>query len=169
MAKKSQASFELLLILGFSLTLTILAGGYYMTYSTQASDSLNAGQVERVFEDVMGKATRVFFAGTGNRITIETSLPGGIEEIAIERSVTTSSADVGPSINFSYINVTSMQGGISRSQLFFPDDVFIQLNCTFSCTYDGDRAVFDMEHINRGPKRIRVESRGDYIEVNFIN
>ncbi|MCH8519902.1 MAG: hypothetical protein LAT82_04060 [Nanoarchaeota archaeon] len=169
MIKKAQASFELLLILGFSLTLTILAGGYYMSYSNNASDALVGTQIERVFTDVMGKSTRVFFAGNGNRITIEASFPDRIEEIAIERGVTSVGSDLGVGVNFSYINVTSIRGGEFVSQTFTPDEISIQLNCTFSCTYDGERAIFDMEHLTKGPKRIRVESRGDYVEINFIN
>ncbi|MFT4243993.1 MAG: hypothetical protein ACMXYB_00880 [Candidatus Woesearchaeota archaeon] len=169
MKNKAQASFELLLILGFSLTMIIIAGGYYVSYSSNASDNLNSGQIDRVFTDVLGKSTRVFFAGNGNRITIEASLPDGIEEIAIERGITSASSEIGVGLNFSYINVTSIRGGEFVSQIFAPDDIYIKLDCSFSCTHDGDRAVFNQEHLNRGPKRIRVESRGGFVEINFIN
>lgn len=162
MVKKSQASFELLLILGFSFTLTILAGGYYVMYSQEATDSLNQAQLDEVFNNIISKTSRVYFAGNGNRVTIEATIPNGVEEIVIEnRSV--------GSDDFNFINVTynSDEGRISSSQ-YFPEELFIYLNCSSSCTYSGDRGIFDNQYTNSGPKRIRVESNGDIVTIDFV-
>lgn len=166
--KKAQASFELLMILGFSLSFTLVAGGYFLMYSNEASLIFDSNQLDNVFLDVMEKSNRVFFAGNGNRITIDAALPEGIENISIHQSITGSSA-TNPNIPFSYINVTVRRGGGFTSQLYYPDNVFVLLNCSISCTQVGDVSFFNQEHLNRGPKRIRVESRGDFVDINFIN
>ncbi|MFP4401788.1 MAG: hypothetical protein ACLFPL_01015 [Candidatus Nanoarchaeia archaeon] len=162
--KTAQASFELLLVLGFSLTLTILGAGYYIIYSEAATDDLNSQQIDRVFEDIMSKASRVYYSGNGNRITVEATLPAGVESITIENG-TSSSGD-----SFNYINVTQQQNEISVSSQYFPSDLFIYLNCSISCSPSSSgRYIYDREHTNQGPKDIRIESKGDIIYIDFIN
>lgn len=162
MKKIAQASFELLIVMGFSLVLTILAGGYYVMYSQEATDSLNQAQLDKVFNDVISKASRVYFAGNGNRVTVEATIPDGINEIAIENSSTG-----GDDFNFINITYTGDNGRISSSQ-YFPEELFISLNCSVSCSYSGDRGIFDAQHTNSGSKRIRVESNGDIVTIDFI-
>lgn len=160
---KAQASFELLLILSFSLTLTILAAGYYVMYSQEATDELNKAQLDRIFDDVMNKVSRVYFAGNGNRITIEATIPQGVNQITIENGTT------GGGINFNYLNISYVgDGGNIVESLYFPEELFIYLNCTSSCTYTGNRGIFDRQHTGSGAKRIRVESEGDIVSIDFI-
>lgn len=162
MKKTAQASFELLLVLGFSFTLTILAGGYYIMYSQEATDNLNQEQLDKVFNEVINEASRVYFAGNGNRVTIQATIPNGINEIAIENSSTGGD-------DFNFINITYKgEDGRISSALYFPEELFVYLNCSSSCSYVGDRGIFDQQHTNSGPKRIRVESNGDIVTIDFI-
>ena len=163
MKKLAQASFELLVVLGFSLTLSILAAGYYIMYSQEATDSLNQAQLDKVFNEVMNEASRVYFAGNGNRITLEATIPDGINEIVIENGTTTGG------VSFNYINISDVgDGGDIIESLYFPEELFIYLNCSISCSYVGDRGIFDTQHTNSGPKRIRVESNGDIVTIDFF-
>lgn len=162
-SKLTQASFELILILGFSLSLTIIGAGYFILYSDEATDELNSQQTDRIFNDIMSKSNRVFYSGDGNRITMRATLPTGVESITIENG-TSSSGE-----SFNYVNVTQRGDDMSISSLYFPSDLFIGLNCSFSCSYNSGRYVYDSEHTNQGPKEIRIESKRDIVYIDFVN
>lgn len=162
MNSKSQASFELVLIMAFSLTLTILGIGYYILFSGDATDSLNKQQVDSIFNNIINQASRVHFMGVGNRVTIEVFFPENIDSVSIHQYVNSGGEQL------SYINVTLLEGGSRSSQIYFPEELFIYLNCTGSCTFDGNIYTFNNQHISRGNKIIRLDSKRNYIDINFI-
>lgn len=172
-SRKAQASFELALIMGFSLTLTVLGVGYYILYSNQATDALNQDQLDRIFNDIIEQSSRVHFAGVGNRVTIQASFPSGIERIALENMTNAGGAEI-HFINVTYISSGDRDGTLTSLQ-YFPTETFIFFSCNTdltnngSCVQDGNSLEFLPEHTTRGPKTIRVESRRNYVEINFIN
>jgi len=166
--KQSQSSFEMLLIFGFSFLLIILIGGYYLQFSTTATSEIDVSQRDKIFNDVMDKATRIFYQGNGNRITVDAQLPDGISSITVETGNN-------GTVDFDYLNVTYVDNKVSRSSLYFPNELFVRFNCTErlpsnqgSCFNNGTNMVFFEEFYSQGPKQIRIESKGDYVLIDFI-
>lgn len=168
--KKAQSSFEMLIIFGFSFLLIILIGGYYLKFSATATSEIDVSQRDKIFTDVMDKATRVFYQGSGNRLTLNAHLPDGIINISIINATN------GTGFEFDYLNVTYIDNKQIRSSIYFPNELFVRFNCTQnpgssvdSCYLDpNDNWVYKEEFISQGPKQIRVESKGDYVLVDFV-
>ena len=163
MNRKAQSSFESVLIFGISFTLVLIVAGYFVLFSNSATTNLDESQQDKIFRDVISKASRVYYQGNGNRLTIDATLPDGIESISIHQAIN------GSGYQFNYLNVTYLIGSFGTSSLlFFPDELEVRMNCTVSCIYTGTTGVFLDEHIVEGPKQIQVQSKGDYVEIDFV-
>lgn len=158
---KSQSSFEMLIIFGFSFLLIILIGGYYLQFSATATSEIDVSQRDRIFSDIMDKATRIFYQGNGNRVTVNAQFPNGISSMSIETGNN-------GTVNFDYLNITYDDNRQSRSSLYFPNELFVRFNCSTSCFDNGTNWVFNEEFNSQGPKQIRIESRGDYVLIDFV-
>ena len=158
---KSQSSFEMLIIFGFSFLLIILIGGYYIQFSATATSQIDVSQKNKIFTDIMDKSTRIFYQGNGNRVTVNAQLPDSITSMTIETRNN-------GTVDFDYLNITYDDNKQTRSSLYFPNELFVRLNCSTSCFDNGTNWVFHEEFNSQGPKQVRIESRGDYVLIDFV-
>ncbi len=161
MKKKSQSSLEFLLIFGIGFFLILLMGGVFFTFSSEAKQNLDRKQLTKISNDIMTNIENVYFLGNGNRITMDVNMPEGIENITIHHyNVSGDSYDY---LNFSfYLNQKFV------SEIIIPKETYIKFDCSDCSKLNENLSYFPIYDINPGPKRIRFESKGDYVDVNFI-
>lgn len=157
--KNAQSSFEMLLIVGVALTFVAMIAGFYITFSSESREALDEQQLEKVFSDVVSKASRVYFQGNGNRLTIDSTLPEGILNISLHQRNN-------GSVDYTYLNVTTTDG---RQLVYIPDELLVTLNCSSSCFGVGYPKYYEYRATTSGPKRIRVESKEDFVLIDFVS
>lgn len=160
MEKKAQGSLEFLIIFGIGFVLIIMMAGVFFTFSGDAKQSLDKKQIEKIGRDIMNNVENVYFLGSGNRVTMNLNMPEGIENITIHHI--NNSGQV-----FDYMNFTFYQDKVLSSEMYFSKENYIRFDCS-DCTNLGDLSYYPIYDLNPGPKRVRVESKGDWVSIDFI-
>ena len=140
MKKKGQFSVEYLLIVGFALIIIIPIVYYSYTSFTESQQEISAATVNKIGYEVVNTAKNVYFLGDYSRVTLDMNFPEGIQDV---QTVTDTVPD--PDQYFFMIKVHD-------SEILFPSDVEL-------------RGTFDPNVVNPGIKKVKLESRGGYVEV----
>jgi uncharacterized protein (UPF0333 family) len=165
--KKSQASFEFLLIFGIALIIILVLGGIFFSYSLGAQQSLNQQQIDRIGKDLMNTVQQIYFLGSGNKVTLNTRFPEEIENISIHHMYTDYE---GESIEFDYLNISYSIGKDIVSTIYQTNELYTRFNCT-NCTHLAppiNISFYNDTQFEAGPKEIRLISRGDYVDIEIV-
>jgi len=82
-SKKSQASTEYLLVIGFITLAIIVLLGIALSYSGAIRDSIRLHQLKTFSDKVLSTSESVFYAGEPSKATIDVFLPDGVKSIEI--------------------------------------------------------------------------------------
>lgn len=162
---KAQSSMEFLMVFGIGLSLILIIGGLFVSYTNTAKNTFDKRQLEAVGEEVLDYVNRVYFLGEGNRITSNLKLPSGIENLTI----THINNSVG---EFDVLNFTYYSAGMLQSSYFSSAENYIRFNCT-KCYHTPNlngnwSSYYNSSMYNGGSKKIRIESRGEWVSIDFI-
>lgn len=165
---KSQSSFEFISIFGIGLILILLLGGIFFTISDRAKDSLDQQQIDNIGNEIISNIEKIYFRGSGNKITLNAKFPEKIENFTIHQGSGTQGS-------YSYLNISYVSDGNVFSSLYFPSEIFVRFNCTqcytnpnpipaanpFNTTYFNDS-----DH-SAGTKTITIISYGNWVSLDF--
>lgn len=157
---KGQGSLEFLMIFGIGFLLIMIMAGVFFTFSGEAKQSLDKKQLEKIGRDIMNNVENVYFLGSGNRITMNLNMPDGIENITIKHI--NDSGEV-----YDYMEFSFYQNKNLVSEVYLPKENYIQFDCT-DCAQSGNVSSYPIYDLNPGPKRLRIESKGDWVAIDFI-
>ena len=163
--KKTQSSLEFITILGIGLTIILILGGLFISFTNESTKDLDRNQLDKIFSEILINVEQIYFRGAGNRIRYSASFPEGIQNISIHQRISSEGEQ------FSYFNVTFLQEGARTDELYFTRDLYIQFNCSSStsCVTSPDYSYFNNPaYITGGPKTLVIESRGDWVAIGFV-
>ena len=163
MEKKSQSSFEFMVIFGIGFSLIIILGGVFFSYSNSAQKGLDKKQIDNIADELMSNIERIYFLGKGNRITMKTTFPDGIENFTIVHKNISG-------VEFDYLNISTYNEKLLLSNIYETNE-YVRFNCTacyHSPLINGEGiSSFNQSDFSVGQKNIRIESFGDYVSVDF--
>lgn len=84
MRKKAQFAMEYLLVVGFSVALTIPLIWYLYVGYEDTSRSVNIEQLSEVARELAFQSEKVYYQGPGSRSVVIAHFPEGVEEFKIE-------------------------------------------------------------------------------------
>ena len=167
---KSQSSFEFLVIFGIGLTLIAVLSGIFFSYSNSAESNLNRIQIEKIGKEIISNVEKIYFLGSGNKITYKANFPSGISNITIVHMNNSNSTT---KILFDYLNITYYNNGNLTSSIFTANQNYIRFNC--SKCYNGPIVngswisyYNDTSDITGGTKTIEIYSEGNYVNIDFV-
>ena len=164
--RKSQSSLEFILtfVIGFSLILIL--SGLYLTYSSGNTDTLNRQQVDKIGRDIISNVEKIYFLGEGNRVTYSTNFPEDIRNLSIHHANNSNATDT---IVFDYLNITYTLDSQHASSIFTAKENYIRFNCTNCNHYPSQNvSVYEPSDFSGGTKKLRIESEGDWVSVDFV-
>mgnify|MGYP006286859653 CR=1 FL=1 len=166
-SKFAQSSMEFMLIFGISFIIIAVMGGMFYNYFNVEKKSLDNEHLQRIGGEMMNYVEKVYFLGDGNRLSIDTRFPDGIENITIHH-LNNHTLDDGTNASFDYMNITFYHSKQKVSNIFSPSELYIRFNCT-NCTHDPSTNIsyFDPDDFSEGDKKIRFESKGDWVDISF--
>jgi len=162
--RKAQASFEYLAIFGMGLALIVIVGGIFFVYTYSAKSSLDFQQVDKIGNEIIDNSEKIYFLGTGNRITLNPVFPQGIENFTIHQINESG-------YNYGYLNFTLVRDGELVHVIFEPQEAYVRLECTkcykaVSATHNV--SWYNATNFHQGSKTIRIESMGTFVSVDFM-
>ena len=164
---KSQASLEYLMVFGIALAILVVLGSLFLGYFNSEKKSMDISYIQKIGTEMMDNVEKVYFLGYGNRVTIDTKFPEGITNISIIHYNNHNMPD-GSVESFDRLSITFIgyQGEVSH--MFEPNDLYVRFNCT-ECIHDHVKNISYYNDSNLAPgfRRIRFESRGDYVAIDF--
>jgi len=162
--KKSQNSLEFLMIFVIGFIIIILFGAIFFNYSLESKSYLDKNQIDRIGNEIVTNIEKIYFLGNNNMITLNSNFPDGIENFTIVH------------INFTdryvdYINISYYDEKNINHEIFQMSENYIRLNCTLcnhTTNINGNyTSYFNSSDFSEGAKRIRILSKGNFIEISF--
>jgi hypothetical protein len=166
--KKAQSSLEFLMIFGIGFSIIMVLSGIFFGYFNAEKETLDSKHLQNIGEELIGNIDKIYFLGNGNRITLNTKFPEGIENITIYHIIDKNVS--GTNISFDYLNISYIGGGKIISQIFTTSEPYIRFNCT-RCYHNLTTNIShynDTSDFTGGFKRIRIESKGNWVSMDFI-
>jgi hypothetical protein len=165
--KYAQSSLEFLIIFGISFAIIAIIGGLFYSYFDVEKKTLDNEQLQKIGDEMVNYVEKVYFLGDGNRLTIDTKFPKGIKNITIHHLINHTLSD-GTNASFEYLNITFYHSDQIVHNIFSPAETYIRFNCT-NCTHNSSTNIsyFDADDYAEGHKKIRFESKGDWVAINF--
>jgi len=163
--KKCQSSLEFLMIFGIGFTIILILSGVFFNYFNQEKNSLDTQHLENLGNQLMQNIEKIYFLGSGNRVTINTNFPEQIESFSVvhKNNVTVGTEN----ISYDYLSVVLLD---NTTHVFTPNEIYIRFNCK-DCTHNlttNVSYVNDSSFLTAGKKKIRIENKGDFVEIAFI-
>ncbi len=167
--KKSQASLEMLLIFGITFTVILILGGIFFNYSTGAKNTLDEKQLEKTGNELITNIEKIYFLGNNNMITFSANFPEGIDNFTIVHKNTT---DGTTNFEYDYLNISYISDKEIIDTIFTSNENYIRFNCSkcyHTTNINGSYiSYFNSSDFSGGAKRIKIQSKGDYIQLDFI-
>lgn len=166
--KQSQASLEFLMIFGIGFSIILILTGVFFGYFNSEKETLDAKHLQNIGEELMSNVEKIYFLGNGNRVTLNTKFPEGIENVTIYHIIDKNISGV--NVSFDYLNFSYISGGKIQSQIFTPNEPYIRFNCT-RCEHSLTENISyynDTSDFTGGFKRIKIESKGDWVTIDFV-
>ena len=164
--KRSQSSFEFLLLFGIVFLIIISMVGIFINYSNEISRKFDKEYLDNIANEIILKVENVYYLGQDNRITLNFNFPKNIKNITfihINNTIDDIELDI---LQFEVYDDTRIYN-IS----YLTRESFIRFNCSINCTSNsnGDISYFNYsEDFFSGPKKIRIESKKDFVAIDFI-
>ena len=79
--KKSQSSFEFLLLFGIVFLIIISMVGIFINYSNEISRKFDKEYLDNIANEIILKVENVYYLGQDNRITLNFNFPKNIKNI----------------------------------------------------------------------------------------
>ena len=166
MQKKGQASFEYLSIFGIGLALIGIVGGLFFVYTYNAKESLDFQQIDKIGSDVITNAEKIYFLGTGNRLTLKYTFPEGIENLSIHKFNESG-------YKYSYLNFTIVRDDNLVDVIFQTQEDYVDIDCVVCNKGPANQfynySYYNFSDYNMGPKTIRIESIGSKVYIDFVH
>jgi len=176
MKRKSQSSLEFLIIFGIGFIFIILLGAIFFNYSSDAQKSLDKKQIEKFTTEIINNVEKIYFLGSGNRVTIKTNFPDGIINFTIVHKNVSDPNNAGQFLQFDYIDIETYPK-VPKSlndtihYIFEANKEYIRFNCTecYQTTNVGGNwsSYFNTSDFGPGFKDIKVENLGSFISIDF--
>ena len=167
MNNSAQSSFEYLTILGTALGITILIGAAFIVYSNEAKSTFDFSQVVYIGDELIDNVQQVYFLGRGNKFLMNAKFPAGIHNLTIVH-VNKSGTQID---YFNFLFIT--EDGFSLNEIVIAEKTYIRFNCTrcYSSTPIGGNWTnwYKPSDYGKGPKKISIESKGDWVSVDFVD
>lgn len=163
--KKSQSSLEFMMIFGIGFVIIIMLSGIFFTYFNSEKQSLDHKHLENIGNEIIMNVEKIYFLGNGNRVTINTNFPEGIQNITIKHYENVNIN--GKNTSFDYLFITTVE---NETMNFNPYENYIRFNCVDCEHRPAENISFynDTSIFSGGNKKIRIESKGDLVELSFI-
>lgn len=154
------------MIFGIGFTIILMLSGIFFTYFNSEKKSLDYKHLENIGNEIIQNVEKVYFLGNGNRVTLNTNFPAGIENVSIKHyeNVTVN----GKITSFDYLIFTTVE---NETLQFTPYENYIRFTCANCSHITGAQNIsFFSDHskFSVGSKRIRIESKGDIVELSFV-
>lgn len=161
--KKSQSSLEFLSIFLIGFTIIIIMSGIFFNYTSEAKQSLDKSQIDKIGNDIISNIENIYFIGQGNKITMKAKFPDYIENFTIHHTNNTLGE------KFDYLNFTIQGEKIFTNQLFLTKELYIRFNCS-SCYHNNitNISYYNSSDFSGGLKVIKIESRENYVTLDFV-
>ncbi len=163
----AQSSFEYLSILGTAFGIIILVGGAFVVYSNDAKSTFDFSQISYVGDELIDNVHQVYFLGRGNKFLMNAKFPLGIDNLTIIH-INKSGTQI-DYFNFSFIT----GDGFLLNEIVIADETYIRFDCTdcYNSTPVGGNwtSWYEPSDYGKGPKKISIESKGDWVSVDFID
>ncbi len=160
MGRKTQSSFEYLIIFGIAFSILILVFSLFYRSLEGGKSSVSMEQVKKIGNTIISSVEKVYYLGEGSRITIKVSFPDNINDMYIYHKnnsgtimdilVINSSTDSGNVIEYFYPNTEEIRFNFSSGISF----------TTGNYTYLNEKSFF-----SGGIKNVRFTSMGDYVSI----
>lgn len=163
--KKSQSSLEFLMIFGIGFTIILILAGIFFSYFNGEKNTLDSKHLDNIGNEIIQNVEKIYFLGSGNRITINTNFPSGIDRIGIRHyeNITVNSQQ----ISFDYLEILTIT---NETLMFNPNEHYVRFNCS-ECYYDTSLNLSyfnDTSIYSGGNKKIRIESKEDFVDISFV-
>ena len=163
--KKSQSSLEFLMIFGIGFTIILILSAIFFNYFNAEKNSLDNKHISNLGNQLMQNTEKIYFLGAGNRVTINTNFPEQIKNMNVvhKNNVTVD----GKQTSFDYLNIT-MNNNVTH--IFTANENYIRFNCgdCYHNLTNNISYVNDSSFLTAGRKKIRIENRGDFVEISFV-
>lgn len=172
MKNKAQSSLEFLMIFGIGFTIILVMGGIFFGYFNSEKDTLDRKHIIKVSEELINNIEQIYFLGEGNKVTMKTKFPSLIENLTIHHVNITDPNNPGERLYYDYLNFSYYDEDDYYSLLFEANELYIRFNCTRcdnTSIVDGEWVSYynDTSDFAGGPKRINIESKGDWVSIDF--
>ena len=160
--KKAQSSLEFIMIFGLGFFLILIISAAFFTYSNDAKIDLDTKQMGLIGEEIMSNVEKIYYLGEGNKITLKTKFPDGIENMTI-------SHNNGTKGEYDQLNFWIYSGESLVPVVFGTQKNYIRFNCT-NCRHDYSTNISfynDTSMFSSGSRELKIESYGDYVSIDF--
>jgi len=174
--KKSQSSLEFLIIFGMGFIFIILLSSIFFSYSKSASNSLDKEQIDKIGFEITSNIEKIYFLGSGNRVTMKAKFPNGIENFTIKHKNISDPNNLGQYIQFDYLDIEVLND-IPKNltdtihNIYESNQLYIRFNCTKcyqTIPINGNWiSYYNDSDFNGGAKSIRFEGFENYVSVDF--
>lgn len=167
---KAQSSLEFLMIFGIGFTIIIILGGIFFSFSGEAKSSLDQKQLQKTGDEIISNIEKIYFLGNNNMITLTSTFPDGIDNFTIEH---VNNSNGGTYVVFDYLNISYIGDKGTVSNTFTTKETYTRFNCTkcYHTTNIGGNytSYFNSSDYTGGVKKMKIQSRGDFVSIDFVN
>jgi hypothetical protein len=151
MGKRSQASFDYLVIVGIAMVLIIPTFYLFYTHSREASTQIASSRMDMVGSELLKQSKTIYYTGKNAKTTVEFELPDNLVNFTVENN----------SVATEMVMTTSISG-VNQSLVFFTDIPIFLGNCTELFPFN------TTTFYNPGKKRVVVESCGSNVTLRLV-
>ncbi len=167
--RKAQSGMEFLAIFAIGFSLIVIFTGIFFTYFTGEKEAIDKKHIEKIGHEIISNVEKIYFLGEENRVTIDTKFPKGIVDLRIHHVYNYTLPVTGENVSYDYLNISYVSDGDVYSMLFEPREMYIRFNCTICYHNTTHNFSYYNESLHgEGFRRIRFESMGDWVAVDFM-
>jgi hypothetical protein len=161
-SSKAQASMEYLIIFGIAVALITITGAIFFSYVNESKTALDQKQVEKMGTEIVNNIEKIYFLGSGNRVTMKMTFPDNLINFTIHHRKINGEP-------FEFLNISYYWEDQKVSSIFTPNQLYVRFNCT-NCYYDTVRNIsyYDASDSSLGAKQIQLTSKGTFVSVDFV-
>ena len=137
-----------------------------MSYTNDAKKEFDKRSMELIAQEILGTTNEIYFLGNGNRVTLNFIFPQKIENLTLHH-VNLSGEE------YDFFNISYYGNDFNYDSIIvLPEEMYIRINCTYchhSPNVDGNWVSwYNRSDFNEGPKKVRLESKGDWVSIDFV-
>jgi hypothetical protein len=162
--KKAQISLEFVIIFGIGLTLILVLGSMFFSFSSSQQAELGKNQLSKILEELSIKGEQIYFRGNGNKITYKASFPEGITNFSIHWINESG-------VFYSYFEIEESASGFSRSH-FSPissENILFACEHCFNDSNENKSFWYQDYMFSSGPKTIVIKAKNNQVYFDFLS